>query len=850
MLDSLSLIVLGESSNGLSLTAVSAFQRFSFTDAPFPPALRSGHRPFNGRPPKTNSLTAMHSPSRLSVLALFCLLLSVAFTSAQPPPVRIMPLGDSITDGTASGTAGFGGYRGPLHTLLTSAGYNVDYVGTLTNNGASIPDPNHEGHSGWRIDQLDSNMTGWLAGLAAPDVVLMHIGTNDFGQGLDTANAITRLDALILDIATLQPYAHIIVTNLLARGEPQNTQIQSQFNPFVQTLVSAHAAAGRRVTFLDMRSAVPLSDMPDNLHPNQTGYNKMANAWLPAIQTVMTPLGDYLPPGIAQVASADTTHVVVTFSKPVEDAAVALANYSIGGLTISAATLNAATKREITLTTSAMTPGGGYILTVSGVRDLTPAHNLIAPGTTASFFAPAIHGAVNNVPEAADYTLVCSLNLPTAATYNTTPPVYEIDNRAGLGPFTRIAYYLELQAAGQPLQYCWVSMNAFTTDPAKLGIPHFATGALFQQPVANMNVVTNVTGVTAGSGLAGGNIEFWSTNYAQNNSAGVPGASSATYDFGDQSTPGGYGSMQIHNSAAAQTLLAFNNWGAGGNNCDLGIGNSPAGNPDWTFAGNAASYTGRALQVVVKPAANPPTVLFREDFNGTTLDPTKWSLGTWLLGRTQLGNSPVVTAGMARLKFDTFNPANPGGSFLGTEIGTKAAFSCGTGIELEARVRVNSLPSGLVTSFFTYVWRETGGIRYSDEIDFEFLSKQINSSTATSDPVLTTTWSDWNNTTPVYTDPNHYNSQSVNITGLNLTQFNTILIRWLPDRVEWRVNGQHIRTATTAVPDEATNVRLNFWAPVSSWSDGYSSKLVPARNGRQNKTYYYDVDYVEVRTIP
>jgi lysophospholipase L1-like esterase len=286
-------------------------------------------------------------------------LLWLAITaSAQTPPVRIMPLGDSITNGVLWGTRGAGGYRGPLYTLLTNAGYNVDYVGTLKDNPFS-PDPDHEGRSGWHIGRIDSKIADWLANLASPDVVLLHIGTNDFGLSIDTATAINRLDALILKIATLRPYTHIIVTNLLVRAEPLNTQIQNQFNPFVQALVTAHAAVGRRVTFLDMRSVVPLSDLPDGLHPNQTGYDKMANAWLPAIQAVISPLGDSLPPGIARVFSPDPTHVVVTFSKPVEDAAVALANYSVGGLTISSGTLDAVTKREVTLTTCAMMPEAG-----------------------------------------------------------------------------------------------------------------------------------------------------------------------------------------------------------------------------------------------------------------------------------------------------------------------------------------------------------------------------------------------------------------------------------------------------------------------------------------------------------
>ena len=522
------------------------------------------------------------------------LLMLVTAAAAQTPPIRIMPLGDSITQGSVPG-----GYRNKIYQTLTAAGYNVDLVGTQTINGvATLPDSDHEGHSGWIIGQLDANIAGWFNSIANPDVILLHIGTNDFGTGTDTPNAINRLDALITKMATLRPYAHIIVTNLMVRGEPQNTSIQAQFNPFVQARVNAQAALGRRVTFLDMRSFVPLAEMPDQLHPNQAGYDHMADAWLPAIQSVIAPLGDSLPPGIAGAVATDATHAVVTFSKPVQDAAAALGIFSINGLAISAATLDAATKRSVTLTTSAMA-AGSYTVTVSGVRDRTAAANLIPPASTAAFLGPAVRGAVNNVPEAAAYALVYSLNIPASADYNITPPAYDVDYHGSVGGFTRVAYYLELQAPNQPLQFCWVSMNAFTADAGKIGVPHLNANAVFQQTVTAMNVFSNVAGVTTGTGL-GGNLEFWSTNYAQANSANVPGASSSAYDFGDQPSAGSYGSMQIHNPGAVQTLIAFNHWGnAVGAAPDLGIGNNPGGEPDWTFAGNAGGYTIRTLQAYV-----------------------------------------------------------------------------------------------------------------------------------------------------------------------------------------------------------------------------------------------------------
>ena len=112
--------------------------------------------------------------------------------------------------------------------------------------------------------------------------------------------------------------------------------------------------------------------------------------------------------------------------------------------------------------------------------------------------------------------------------------------------------------------------------------------------------VTGMSGIVTGTGLAGGNIEFWPSNYITHNSANVPNASNDTYDFGDQ--PGGrgngHGSMQVHNHDAKQTLFALSNWN-GGSGAGLGIGNQPTGHPDWTFAGNAGSYRTKRLRVLV-----------------------------------------------------------------------------------------------------------------------------------------------------------------------------------------------------------------------------------------------------------
>jgi sialate O-acetylesterase len=43
----------------------------------------------------------------------------------------------------------------------------------------------------------------------------------------------------------------------------------------------------------------------------------------------------------------------------------------------------------------------------------------------------------------------------------------------------------------------------------------------------------------------------------------------------------------------------LNHWREG-KGADLGIGNAPSGNADWTFAGNAGSYRSKRLRVLVR----------------------------------------------------------------------------------------------------------------------------------------------------------------------------------------------------------------------------------------------------------
>jgi lysophospholipase L1-like esterase len=228
-------------------------------------------------------------------IAIVAIIAAVCSTVSAVDLGNIMPLGDSITRGSADPPI-LGGYRQRLYNDLTNAGYGFTPVGTQTDNASAAlttaGQAHHEGHGSYTIAGIDQNLDTYLAGVPAPNYVLLMIGTNDFVGGTGESTAINRLDTLIGHITSRLPDAHLIVADLTVRRETQEeSHIQTLFNPFVPDLVSAHAANGEKVSFVDMHSVLTVSDLGigDNCHPNQVGYNTLGDAWFDAIQAVPEP---------------------------------------------------------------------------------------------------------------------------------------------------------------------------------------------------------------------------------------------------------------------------------------------------------------------------------------------------------------------------------------------------------------------------------------------------------------------------------------------------------------------------------------------------------------------------------
>lgn len=212
------------------------------------------------------------------------------------PPLVVMPLGDSITEGTLAG-----GYRAPLSVAFAGAGYSVRFVGSqTTSTTTALTDSgnhHHEGHGGFSIQQIYDNLDGgsvngghWLDGVAGtrdpvyPDVILLMIGTNDLGMlQREVAPTLTAYDALLTKLATLRPSALILASTLIpytGTTYPLREQHQLDFNAALPALVAAHRAAGQRIRLYDMRTKVfPAHIGADGVHPNQSGYNALATGW-------------------------------------------------------------------------------------------------------------------------------------------------------------------------------------------------------------------------------------------------------------------------------------------------------------------------------------------------------------------------------------------------------------------------------------------------------------------------------------------------------------------------------------------------------------------------------------------
>ena len=333
--------------------------------------------------------------------------------------VKIMALGDSITDGYWTG----GGYRKYLYHELEEMGYsNIDMVGPKGSNSESFQyqgqtvtyDGNYAGYSGYAIQYITGTETrqGILETISSdygngnmietydPDVVLLQIGTNDvlsnYTDGI-TDRLENLVDTILADmdgendmlyVSTIpniniaERYDWLWAYGMYYPNDPAafTAKIQGcidSYNASIQTLVAKKQAEGAKISFADIHSVIDeTTDMHDGVHPNETGYEKMGNYWANLLNSTYLN-GNTDPKPVTTTTTQQTTASTTTTTKATTKATTQVTTAKPTKTTTSATTAATTTTKATTKTTAA-SDGSDIVLTdvkIGETYDLTPYQN-------------------------------------------------------------------------------------------------------------------------------------------------------------------------------------------------------------------------------------------------------------------------------------------------------------------------------------------------------------------------------------------------------------------------------------------------------------------------------------------
>jgi len=257
-----------------------------------------------------------------ALVALLFAILGSAESSAQ---TRVLPLGDSITNGGQ----GHASYRYALWFGAAQAGYVVDFVGSRQEifggdpaNLAWYPsyltsfDRDHEGYWGYRTDQIAALIDA-IAAAAQPDVALIHLGTHDIGQNgaAGVANADANLRFIIGRLRAENPDVVVLLARVVpiacCSGYFANAAQVGPLNAAIDQIALDLDTPMSPVVVVDLNTGFDTGTMlqSDGLHPNTVGESWMASQWL-AVLGPFVEAGN-APPGVAISSPIDGASVQV-----------------------------------------------------------------------------------------------------------------------------------------------------------------------------------------------------------------------------------------------------------------------------------------------------------------------------------------------------------------------------------------------------------------------------------------------------------------------------------------------------------------------------------------------------------
>ena len=352
---------------------------------------------------------------------LFASVLGVTSHAVAQTPVRVMPLGDSITSSP-------GCWRAYLWNRLQTAGFtNIDFVGSGSDFGGCNPgfpyDFDNEGHSGFSITGIaDQNqLPPWLTA-ARPDIVVVHLGTNDMWGGfIPLQNKITAYTKLIGQMRANNPNMKIIVAQIIPMNADGCTTCMADvvaFNNALPAWAASLTTAQSPITLVDQWTGFDVvADTFDRVHPVTSGFIKMGDRFFPAVAAA---LGGVTPGVALTVTRAGAGSGTVTSSPAGINCGTACsASYSNG----TSVMLTAAPATGSTFASwSGACTGTMTTCTVS----MTQARSVTATFNTASSFPLAITrtgtgtGSVTSSPAGINCGTTCTANFASAASVTLT----------------------------------------------------------------------------------------------------------------------------------------------------------------------------------------------------------------------------------------------------------------------------------------------------------------------------------------------------------------------------------------------------------------------------------------------
>lgn len=258
------------------------------------------------------------------------LLLVAVCTGAASATALILPLGDSITHGgIGDGGVLYPTYRAWLYHDLEKLGYDVDFVGSLhTPEPPSGSDPDNEGHAAYTTGQVLSELPSWLETYPAPDVALVHLGTNDALADIPASRTVADLQGVIGALRARNPSMTILVAQIIPTSVGSiNARIEA-LNREIAGLATLSTPPSP-VVIVDLYSGYDgrEDNQQGGVHPRTSGEKKMTAAWeIELVPILARGVGTAptIPPTIVPALDPTTpsSSVAVTTTVPAADQTV------------------------------------------------------------------------------------------------------------------------------------------------------------------------------------------------------------------------------------------------------------------------------------------------------------------------------------------------------------------------------------------------------------------------------------------------------------------------------------------------------------------------------------------------